>query len=459
MRHTGHAGNREASRGSAGRAARVLLGLWLTAAQAVHAQAWKSPGSEAFEPTVSQKEADLLKQVVTLAADAPGDALALLRKQDMEKASPAMDFAAGNLLLQADDLPAAEKAYEAALKKFPEFRRARVNLGRVYILRNQPARAIELYQSLVQAGQATADALILLGHALVTQENALSAEMAFRQALLLRPGDKDALLGLARCLILQERHREALSLARELCAVDPLRGDLWMLRANASLALDQATNAVVALESARRLGQATPDMLAMLGDLYLNHDQPEDAAARYDEAFAGRSPSIPRMLRAAEGFLLADHDPSAERLLNRAGELARAATEKWPARQQRDFLRLKGDLARLRSDTAGAITIYQQLLQEDPLDGRVLVTLGDLRRQQGSLEEAVMAYERAARIQGYEARSLVRHAQIEVERERYRKAVELLEAAQAFDRQPHVARYLEQVRRLAEFSASRTGSP
>ena len=60
-----------------------------------------------------------------------------------------------------------------------------------------------------------------------------------------------------------------------------------------------------------------------------------------------------------------------------------------------------------------------------------------------------MTCERAARVKGFEADALVRHAQIEVRRERYGRAAELLENAQVFQNQPHVGRYLEQVRRLA----------
>ena len=55
----------------------------------------------------------------------------------------------------------------------------------------------------------------------------------------------------------------------------------------------------------------------------------------------------------------------------------------------------------------------------------------------------------AGRIADKETQALIRQAQIEVGRERYKRAAELLEAAQALKPVPHVARYLEQVRRLA----------
>jgi hypothetical protein len=61
-----------------------------------------------------------------------------------------------------------------------------------------------------------------------------------------------------------------------------------------------------------------------------------------------------------------------------------------------------------------------------------------------------MTCERAARIPGHEADTLVLHAQIEVERQRYARAAELLEAAQAFEQRPYVQRYLDQVRRMIQ---------
>ena len=110
--------------------------------------------------------------------------------------------------------------------------------------------------------------------------------------------------------------------------------------------------------------------------------------------------------------------------------------------------RAKGQKIYIISDEA-----YRKLLFDDPLDARALLAFGDLQRDTGKPEEAVMAYERAARISGFEARALIRHAQVEIERERYKKALELLEAALAFDDQPHLRKYVEQVRRLAAINA------
>ena len=116
--------------------------------------------------------------------------------------------------------------------------------------------------------------------------------------------------------------------------------------------------------------------------------------------------------------------------------------------QRRKLLRLEARQAYLSGDRKAALMAYERLLEEHPLDGDALIALGDLHREAGELEEAMMAYERAARTSGKEAQAFVRQAQVEVERERYAKAVERLEAAQTIDPRPNVACYLEQVRRL-----------
>ena len=112
------------------------------------------------------------------------------------------------------------------------------------------------------------------------------------------------------------------------------------------------------------------------------------------------------------------------------------------------MLRLRAEVTQRKGDLGAAMALYARALRKDPLDGRTMLLLGDLRREEGRIEDAVIIYERAARISGFEAEALVRQAQAEVERERYGHAVRLLEAAQTFKKQDHVARYLEQLREM-----------
>lgn len=416
----------------------------------VLADATADPGSaDPFEPSLTRREAELLQRVTAIAATNETGAVAMLRAGRTQESGPAVDFALGNLYFQLERYTEAEAAYRQAMEKIPRYRRAIMNLGRVLLLQDKTGETIELYRTLVRDGQANADILVLLGQALLMENHPVSAENAFRQSLLLDPLSGEARLGLARCLLDQERYRECAGLLDELLAQDFRRRDLWALRAGVFLALDRLGDARVALEAARRLGIANADMLADLGDLYLNAKQAEEAAACYNAALAKAAVSVPRLLRAVEGFLMAGAVDRAGELLERLNAMQERDPERFQPEQNAHRRRLQGQVAEAQGDTETAIEIYQALVRDEPLDAQALLRLGDLKRAQGRLEAAIMDFERAARVEGFEARALVRQAQVEVERERFDRAVSLLEAAQAFDEQTHVARYLEQVRRLA----------
>jgi len=427
----------------------LVLALLLAGAQLAAAQSGGPAGAapDPFEPVVTAREADLLQAAMAQAGTNLAAAVSLLEREDRAHGSAALDYALGNLYAQTNRLTDAEFAYREALRKLPRFRSALNNLARVCLMQERAGPAQEALAALVRDGQGDADTYLLLGHAFSLLEQSVSAEGAYRQALLLRAGDGEACRGLVRVLLGQQRYAEAEALLREMLMAAPQNDDLWALRAGAAATQGRHEEAIAQLETARRLGSATPDMLATLGDLYLDAGQADDAVAAYDAAFPPDQAATPRSRRAIAALLAADQTDAAVTLLERAtGAAADAGTDAVEARAWR---RLRADVARSRGDSAGALAQYQSLLREDPLDGESLLTVGDLHRERGQSEEAAMVYERAARIGGFEVRALVRQAQVEVERGRYASAVDLLERAQSFQDQPHVARYLDQVRRLA----------
>jgi cytochrome c-type biogenesis protein CcmH/NrfG len=407
-----------------------------------------SSSLDPFEPSVSREENVLLDRVMKTAETDPERAIQMLEEERSGEASPALDFALGNLYFQGDNLESARKAYRTAIEKLPKFRSALMNLGRVYLLLDRPGQTIDLYRKLVADGQADADILLLLGHALLLENAPVSAESAYRQTLLLRPGDADAILGLAKALMRQERYAEGLALVGEILEHDSTNRELWSLQANAYLSMGKYADAVQTIEKARRLGCADAEMIAVLGDLYLNRDQPEDALRAYKQAFRGESPSIRRVLRAVEGFLIVGDLDGAKEMIGRADAAADSMPGAFDRALQTDLLRLKAGHARQTGRLEDAAALCKEVLRLDPLDGRTLLILAELHREADRLEDAVMACERASRIQGFEADALILQGRIEAERERYARAVELLEAAQSFEDRPYVARYLEQLRRM-----------
>ncbi len=404
-------------------------------------------GQDPFQPLVSREESEWLNQAVERSQEDLSAARMQLQEQNSPEASPALDFAIGNFLFQEDRLPDAAKAYEQALKKMPHFRAAAMNLGRVYLLLDQPAKTVAVYQNLVRDGQADANILVLLGHAMLLLDEPVGAETAYRQAILLRPRDPEVRLGLAKALLSQERFKEGLALIRELQQLEPLSRELWQLRANALLTSDRLDEAIHVIEQARRLGRASAEQLATLGDLWLTKTRPVDALAAYQEAFAKEEASLDRVLRALEGFIMVADAQGAKEMMQEAEQ--RLKREPDPERALR-LLRLRARHALQEEREEEAMNLAKQILEQDPLDAPMLLLLAELLAAKGNSAEALLQSERAARISGFEAQALILQARIEVGRGNYARAVPLLESAQVFDPQDPVARYLEQVRRLAE---------
>jgi protein O-GlcNAc transferase len=396
-----------------------------------------------IEPTVSRAEAEALNAAQGLAETNLTAAVAFLREQSGSDSSAALDFALGNFLFQNEELEQAAAAYSAAIDKLPLFQRALENLGRVHLLREDAGQALAVYRKLVENGLATAESYALLAQTHLLRENYVSAENAFRHCLLLKPDDREAKLGLAKCLLQQRRLAESRALVAELLAATPAAGELWSLRANISLAMDRADEALTAIESARRLGAADAQMLATLGDIYLNREQPRQAVAAYRESFAAQPPAFDRLLMVAQALLSLDAVAEAESFLQQAGQSGQAED------RQSELLGLRGEIALQQGDPDRAAKIYRRALKLDPLDGELLTRLARIEWERGNIEEAIIICEQAARIRGSEHAALLLHAQIEVECGNYPQALPLLERALAFRRTAHVERYREQVRRLA----------
>ena len=431
----------------------VCISLLPGTGHPVAAQAEKNPVAEEtahpFEPTVTPEEQDRINAALAAAETSMTQAVEILKRGGLEDASAALDLTLGNLYFRQDKLDAAAAAYRAALAKMPRFRRAIDNLGRIYLLQGKPRKTIELYRQLVTSGHADADILLLLGHALFQQDRPRSAEAAYRQVFLLDPANTDAVRGLAKALLRQKRFREGLALVDELLQEAPVDEQLWSLRVNVLLADKGNDEAARAIEQARRLGCASPDMLATLGDLYLHRDQPREAVRAYEDAFRDTDPSMPRMLRATRGFLMLGDEERAERMLQKVEAAQQAAAAPAPATKAA-LLRLKVRLAQQRGRRDTAMALCKQILQLDPVDGETLLLLAELQQRKGQLQKAVMSCERAARIDGFAADARVRQAQIDVERGNYARAVRLLEDAQSRKPRPHVDRYLEQIRNMTE---------
>ena len=190
-------------------------------------------------------------------------------------------FVLGNLYFQADRGDEARRAFLEAIRRYPRFRRAYTNLGYLYISKNQADEALPMLQKAIELGENSSRVFGLLGYCHLLKKDAVAAENAYRQAYLLDASSRDWKLGLAQALMAQEKYAEAASLLDTLIAANANDKQLWLQQTNAYLAMDRKDEAAVNLEILRHKGLADEANLNLLGNLYMDRDEPQLALYAY----------------------------------------------------------------------------------------------------------------------------------------------------------------------------------
>ena len=421
---------------------------------------WKDPafqksfmGSYGFraeiEPRVSTLEKEVMEKILKhLSADNEEQkAIDLLLKNVKPSTSAVFDFTLANIYFQNDKLPDALTYYTSAIEKFPTFQRAFKNTALIHIRQSNFEAAIEPLTQCIELGVNDGLTYGLLGYAYAMTEQHISAESAYRLAILLQPKTLDWKLGLCRSLFKQQKFGEAIAMCDELLRNDPGKSDYLLLQANAYLSMKQPMRAAEIYELVD-VSQRTPiPALHTLGDIYINEGFIEQAADAYLRAFQrDESPDFSRQLRNVEVLITRSAYASATGLLKHIR--TRMGTEVADEQQKR-ILKLE---ARLLAATGGQneeqVRILEEIVKLDPLDGDALILLGQ-HYEGDNPEKAIFFFERAEGIEKFEADARLRHAQLLVKARKYQEALPLLKRVLELKPRDDVQRYLEQVERAA----------
>lgn len=409
--------------------------------------------NSAIEPSITVAEKAIFDQIVPLLGSNPAAAIPLLQAAATPEASAAMDFTLGNVLFEVGRLEEAVVSYQRALRKFPGFLRVYQFLGKLEVRRGNFAAAMPHFVRTLELGGGNGDIYGLMGYCHLAMENSSSALVAYRQALLYQPDSLDWKRGLAQALFSAGQAREAVGVLDELIKARPDEAELWLYQANAFLTLGEMDAVAANWEAVRRLDKATPEMLAQLGDLYMNEGLPDLAFARYESALAasaGTGAKVP--LRIAEILVTRGERDRAETYLAALRERFRGRLSE---AEELQVLALSGSLAEARGDLEGAERAFLSIVERDPVNGPALLSLGMLYAGQQKYVEAAMRFEAAALIRGTAADALLRHGEMKVQQGRFRDGLPLLRQALQLRPSDSVRRYVEQVERAAEIAALR----
>jgi tetratricopeptide (TPR) repeat protein len=214
----------------------------------------------------------------------------------------------------------------------------------------------------------------LLGFASLSLGRNVSAEAAYRQALVYEPENLDFKLGLVKSSIGTGNYDYALALLDELLKQYPERDNLWTLQANLFIQKEQPAKAAVSLEMLRRLGKATPPSLNLLGDLYMAQESRDLALGAYLEAMDkdnGQNPA--KALRPAQILVSRGAFTEAQQLFAKM----HAATTPLTGADELKLLKLESKVAMSTGAGEKAIESLEQIIQKDPLDAEALMLAGD----------------------------------------------------------------------------------
>lgn len=411
------------------------------------------PRTETGEPEILYSEAEVVKSIVETVQTDPRAALKVLTASVTPQSSAMLDFIIGNLNFQLDERAEALRYYESAVTKAPNFAKAYKNLGFLALQSNKLDEALKAFVKTVQLGNAEGAVYGLIGYIYLNKENFLSAESAYRDAMLKMPENVDWKLGLGRAVLAHQKNADTMNIMGELLARDPRKRDYWLVQANAFLSMDRVMDSAYDYEIMARMGLGSKETFQALGNIYVSQDKAPLALIAY---LAGVNlpdpPSMETVLSSAEIMGARGAIEESTTLSNRIEQVyGKNATKKENIR----LLKLQSQLAIAREDQSAAEGYLERLVNLDESDGQTILLLADFYGRSGRYEKAKPLYERAEKIEGSEIDALIKHGQMLVNKGDYEEAITLLERAvetlnktNDFTRRDNVSRYLESVRRV-----------
>jgi len=396
------------------------------------------------EPLVSRKEALILNEVSELAKIDILKAIDLIFGKIDKDSSSALDFAIANLYFQNNNLKKAKTYYQKALKKRPVFYKAKENLVRIFIDEKNYLKSFSLLDEIINSNHHNYQDFLLMGFVLMQMNKICAAQTIYSQAIAKNPDNIKAYLGLAKCLILQERNLEAISVLREILILNPFQKEIWFLLSNCYMATDKIDKAISTLETSKILKIIDEKGLITLGDLYLNQRQVDDALDMFKLYLNKEDFKVSRLVRALNGLVMLEEYDKAqiflEKIVSSTESIDRSLLE------ELDFLRAKIFFYQGRVEEA--LVLYLKVLQEDPLNGECLISLGELYLSKQELSKAKLSFERALSLKDFKRKALVKIALLEVELEHPDKAIELFEKAQNIKYESYLAKYIKHLKML-----------
>ncbi len=406
------------------------------------------------EPKISEEEQNYLSQIEPFLSEDADACIRAYQKLVTPESTARFEYELGVLYLQKGQIEEARDWMLKAVTKFDNFLRAHTNLGMLYTRLNKTKEAIPHITKALALGQTNEQLFGMLAYCHLQNGDPLSAESAYRNAIMLGPKTVDWKTGLAQALFAQQKAAEAIALLDELLKQQPDKELFWSMQALAYLANQQPMKAAQNLETLAMMDAATAKDYSTLADIYLSESiYPLAGQAYINSLTAKNAPATAEgPLRSAEMLAVRAAYPQAQQLLD---AIEKHFTE-MPQTDRLKALKIRSRIATALEATDQAVAILKEVIQTDPLDGEALLLLANHYQSEGSAEDLVQSVfylERAIKVPSVEAEAGVRLAQALVVKsstdpdkakkiESLQRAVDLLKRSQDLKKRESVGKYL-----------------
>ena len=347
-------------------------------------------------------------------------------------------FMRGRIASKKRDKPGAIAWYERAVQEDSSFRKARYNLGLMYLRAGKIAPAKHVFLKMAKDFPNRPEVLFNLGKVSAVDESYDEAAGYYTDAIAARKGDyPEATLNLGTVYKSQGKIEKAIETFDGILEKKPGWGPALLNKGTALLALKRYDAAVEAISAASAAGVDEQKVQFNLGVALADQKKYAEAATAYRKASAGAHPNIKALVNL--GFVLGKlgNYVAAEVVYRRALEIVPSYTaarlnlasalrkqEKWKAAAEECRTVTAQDesngsawnglgiaLAKM-GDTEGAAAAFEQVLEIDPSNVKARYNLALQQKKQGELGAAEAELRRTIRLSPHHFQSHVSLADI-----------------------------------------------
>ncbi len=325
-------------------------------------------------------------------------AMRALEKFITKETNPTFHFMLGMLYSEMGKGEEGIAQFKEAIRKFDNFRRAHEALGQMLLMRQKPADALVHLTKALELGGKDSILYGALGYCQLSLEQFVSAETAFRNALLFGPTESRWKSGLADAIGRQGKHAESAALFGELISANQREAKYWDAQTAAYLALKEVAKARQNIEIMQSLGIASARNLVALGRLYLAEENLFEAAVKAFESACDKEAATLEMkplLDAADMMARRGGYDSAKKLLAKVKSTALA---RLAAQEKKQLQKAEAFLASTTGAGGEFVKILEEIIGDDPTDGAAIINLARHFEKEGTAESIARAsdwYERA----------------------------------------------------------------